>query len=515
METRILFALAILLLFRAVAFSAEIKLLPRNDILAPDEWLFDLNPRYSGAMAMVKPNPDAVNKPPATMKELVEARGWTMERDFRGDGGITHESRHLGAASGVLRLGRVIRISGQIVAGDLDRLKTLVEAENFSECLDKDYCPFNNIISFDSPGGSFFEASKLAEYIQSQNFVTVLERDTICESACALPFLAGYTRYSGFFFPRRFAHETARLGVHQPFIQLPEGSYDSGQVSQIVSILNRSINTVTELFVDAGVTLRTLKNMYATEPKSMYRLSLLDMGTESILVFGKERKIAELTREKALGFCASAYRSHFGSYSQALLDNLRSDERTFLTFEYGSNFVCTMVRDNEENWKFSICDGKTCELAQFGQANIYKYSDSDVLDDIATSVDNTEIGIALAEFANRTALLEYMRYFHKDRDYTFKPLPSETLNAETPSFYCGKIDTRDAGIVRRIQEALNRHDIPVGKPDGSAGPKTLAGISQANRKLLGRDGERVDLELLVGLGIAYDDLSPYVLCGNS
>ncbi|MEC9343384.1 MAG: hypothetical protein VYD64_06020, partial [Pseudomonadota bacterium] len=276
MIVRVLAALVFLLLSNAATTGAEIELLPRNDILADDDWLFDLNSRYSGAMAMVRPTPQSVNRAARTTAELQEGMGWKMARGFSGDGGITHESRHLGAAYGVLQVGRVIRISGQIVAGDLDRQKQLVEAESFSQCMEEDYCPFNNIISLDSPGGSFVEAAKMAAYINEESFVTVLEKGAVCESACALPFLAGYTRYDGFFFPRRFAHETARLGVHQPFIELPEGSYDASQVSQIVSILNRSINTVTELFVDAGISLKTLKNMYATGPKSMYRLSMLD-----------------------------------------------------------------------------------------------------------------------------------------------------------------------------------------------------------------------------------------------
>ncbi|NNE21840.1 MAG: hypothetical protein HKN11_04455 [Rhizobiales bacterium] len=422
------------------------------------------------------------------------------------------------AAWNGLKVGKVIEINGQLKRGDLGRLQKLVEDTGFSDCLRPGYCPFNNVISLNSSGGNFIEALKIAEYIAKQNFITLLARDAVCESACAMIFLGGYTKYEGFFFPRRFAHETASLGVHQPFIGVPEGTYSADQVGQVAKVINRGVNAATEYLLGAGAGIGLLRNMYATAPKSMYHLSVLEMSEQGIFVLGQNRDAGEVSRANALAYCAERYRARYFEVSPDLLDNMQSDQRTFLTFVAGQNFACMGVKDaGTGKWSVSICMGKTCWLAKYGQVEVGKYAkekDFDDLMNIAVGLDNAELGIAIKDFRHRTVLLKYIRLFATDSGGSFRKLSAIEANLPMPKALCGRIDASDAGLVRTVQTALNQAGINVGRPDGSPGPGTRKGVQAANKKLLNRNVDQIDAALLRVLGLSDAEVADYTVCGG-
>ncbi|MBN9672033.1 hypothetical protein [Roseibium aggregatum] len=508
----------------SVAEAAEIRLLDRNPAAGPGYELLDLGTVTEQAYLHATGLEDGFTS-------KAEVKGSSLayfENGIAGDGAHTYETLHIVPAWGGLKTGRVISIEGQIEKGDLEKLKTLVETASFSECLKPGYCPYNNIIMLNSPGGSLREGLELGKYIASQNFITLLPENAICESACSLVFLGGYTRYEGFFFPRRFAHETARLGIHQPFIQLPEGNYRSAEVNQVVRTINQGFIEVTDYLIDTGIGIGFLRNMYKTKPTSMYRLSVSELAAENIFVVGRPSQLTELSRGQMLTYCANIYQSKYNRVSPELLANLQSSESAFLTFVTGQNFVCLGVKQSADApWKSYVCDGKSkCLLADYGQVTIFdleakgklsgfRKSDQSVIYGVATGIDNTEVGLALKEYNHRVALLHYIRLFANNMgtfDTTFRDIPSSQIARSVPQDFCGQVDEHDAGLVRKLQASLNANGIDVGKPDGSLGPNTRKGIRASNNTLLSRNTETVDTVLLKALGMPQQDIATHVFC---
>ncbi len=124
----------------------------------------------------------------------------------------------------------MIRITGPIEAGDTERLRAFLEQNDLIHCYEPGYCPFQNVLSLDSPGGNLAEGLRLAQFLRETQFNTLIEAGRACESSCSFAFLAGYSNYEGYYHPRRFIHETGRLGVHRPTLALPDRSFTPQEV---------------------------------------------------------------------------------------------------------------------------------------------------------------------------------------------------------------------------------------------------------------------------------------------
>ena len=523
---RTLALLAICVAVFSTANAADIRLLDNNPASAAAYQLLDLGTVSEEAFVHAKGMEGGF-----TSKSAVKDGSLPyFDNGISGDGAHTYETLHIVPAWGGLKTGKVISLEGQIQKGDLDQLKALVDRTGFSDCLKPGYCPYNNVISLNSPGGNLREALEIGKYIAEQNFITLLPENATCESACSLVFLAGFTRYEGFFFPRRFAHETARLGIHQPFIQLPEGNYSAEQVGQVVRLINQGVNEVTDYFLSTGIGIGFMRNMYGTKPGSMYHLSLAEMAAEGIFVVGRPQDLSNISRSQMLSYCSSLYQGRFNTLSPELLANLQSNERSFLTYVTGQNFVCLGVKSPDGNsWRSYVCDGSsTCSLGEFGQVALFDleakgklsaFRDRDVtaLMNIAAGIDNTEIGLALKEYNHRVALLYYVELFAENMgtfDTSFKRIPASLAFAKVPQDFCGQVDEYDAGLVRLVQAGLNNNGIDVGTPDGSLGPNTRKAIGRANKDLLNRTESVIDPSLLKALGVPEDEVRGYVFCGG-
>ncbi|NDW03613.1 SH3 domain-containing protein [Jiella pacifica] len=120
----------------------------------------------------------------------------------------------------------VLRIEGEIVKGDAEKVRKALE----------DWSHYPLIVSFDSPGGVFAEAFRIAEAlrydIEGQDpriaGLIVFAGDE-CLSACAIAFAASVDRVH----PEtdtRFVERGGKLGFHMPYI--PEGTDTSGTGAQ-------------------------------------------------------------------------------------------------------------------------------------------------------------------------------------------------------------------------------------------------------------------------------------------
>ena len=512
--------LTFILLVLSISFgtsqAADIRLLDNNPIIGNNYQLLN---NAKGASAFGVRGSSGRIPSRGNLKEISDGILWSFKDGLALDGALSFADIHLSATWGVLPSSQIIEVSGQIKKGDTDKLIALVNELGFSNCLRENYCPVNNTIAFNSPGGSLTEAIKMGQYISSQNFATFVDQGARCESACVFAFLAGFTNYEGFFYPRRYVHAGGKLGVHQPYFQLADQDYSLDQVQNIVKVVNLGINAATDYLLSSGISFRFLQKMYATPPDQMFYLKPADLDKDGIFILGPNENVSAINRREFFKYCASNYVAKYSEASPDLLTNLQSSGSEFLTFVNGKDFVCLGVKQFKKDlWQTEICFDGNCPLASFGQGVIPVELPNDqnktlIYWDIATSLDNGGLGYALDEYSRRSALLRYMRMYVEHYNFTTtEPLTSIALQNEIPSSYCKEIDGFNPGLVIKVQEMLNQFGINVGKPDGAAGPNTRKGIRAFNKQRTGRDMETIDAKTLSAMNFTDSQIAEYKLC---
>jgi hypothetical protein len=151
-------------------------------------------------------------------------------------------------------MGCNILVSGMIVAGDAERLTEIIEAQDI-ERQDHEftYSPIGRRICFNSPGGNMLEGMQMASVILENARGTAVAAGNVCESACALSFMAG--RFFGegeSYIIDRTIHPTAQLGFHAPDLAVPAGSYSEAQVGQAFIIALETLAQITERKSEQG-----------------------------------------------------------------------------------------------------------------------------------------------------------------------------------------------------------------------------------------------------------------------
>lgn len=506
--------------------AADFEVLDRSPFADARIRVLDLNPIYTNAIG--GRGPGGTHETVASLGQLEKDWGWVFKGGLSSDGAHSYETLHMPAVTGSFAAGRVIQLRGQIVKGDADKLREIVRSHNLVNCLSPGYCPFSHVVSLDSPGGSFTEALELAGIIREMNYVTVVGDGAKCESACSLAFFGGFTNYEGRFFPRRFAHVNARLGVHQPSITLPERDYSASEVTQILSILSKSTNATTQFFLRSGVSIGLMDNMYSTGPDSMYHLSPIEMAGEHILVFDRARRPGGALTERlvanrasALAYCGQMFRAAYKVDSDDLVHNLQVDGQRFITFVAGQNFACMGQRSDMGTWRVDVCDDSWCTLDSYGQYYIMEKDPSmkyySQMESIAVGIDNAELGIAIKDFAHRGALLAYVREYAQDNDYLFKGVALTSDQVGIPEAYCGMLDDANPELVKLVQGKLNDMGINVGRPDGSPGPNTRKGIAAGQERLTGNTNSqgRITVEMLAAMGVGSAEQARFTFCDAS
>lgn len=148
-------------------------------------------------------------------------------------------------------MGCNIMVSGMIVEGDAERLRQVIEAQRQSATSEERaaqlYTPVGQRICFNSPGGSMPEGMDMASVILEVGRGTAVASNHVCESACALAFMAGnYFTEGESVVADRVLHPRARLGFHSPALEVPKGSYSAAEVEKGFLIALETLALITE-----------------------------------------------------------------------------------------------------------------------------------------------------------------------------------------------------------------------------------------------------------------------------
>lgn len=150
------------------------------------------------------------------------------------------------------RAGCTHSLTGQIELDDLAKLHALPTEPQVVLCLN-------------SPGGVFRAGVQIGAYLRDAGIGTRLEKNAICESACALIFMSGTYHADSPRFgtgdeeswqlgpqPWRSMHPTARLGFHAPRLVVPAGQYDEETVQRAYDIALQSLSAFTTTLMQSG-----------------------------------------------------------------------------------------------------------------------------------------------------------------------------------------------------------------------------------------------------------------------
>ena len=163
----------------------------------------------------------------------------------------------------------IIRLDGEINSGDLEKILEInrempeeyvtidiEERSLYESIIDGEYSYYTRtvitplVLSLNSDGGSFEEALKIARFIAEgrDEIATLVERDAVCLSACAVIFMFGAEDAGDAGIKRqRYLEAGGVLGFHRPSINI--------DVQGIVKVLDEPPEVVTkfisEVFTDA------------------------------------------------------------------------------------------------------------------------------------------------------------------------------------------------------------------------------------------------------------------------
>lgn len=452
---------------------------------------------------------------------------------FVADGGSTYFDRNYTVTFAALRDAPVIRISGEIVQGDLDRLKKLIEETDSMICAAPGFCPYNSTISLDSPGGNLAEAIRIAEYIRDHQFQTLLEPGTRCESSCAFLFFAGYTNYGGLHFPRRYADITARLGVHRPAMRVAEAEYGAQDIARTAQLVNNVLAQAMQLFVDARIDLDVLKQMYDTPAESMSYLTTDQLAQNAVVLGRNQQPNPKMTRGRALSFCASEFSRIDDGAPLELLNNLHVGVDSFIAFADYGRFYCAGARLEDNFWYTETCTPdmecalRQCDEGSYGEDVVCPDNPADPYGDYTFLVSYASLNLALGTLPGPVLLDFVKRGLHHKHGTSLSSRidPHQTYAAEylmlsapfpsVPHSYCGHIDFRDPMVTKKLQTALNTAGYDAGPADGVPGKLTQAAVLAASTELLKTPDNLPSIALLLALGVPTSEVETLRLCHGS
>ncbi|WP_245279697.1 hypothetical protein [Rhizobium leguminosarum] len=141
----------------------------------------------------------------------------------------------------------VLRLEGEIVDGDLARLKNLASA-NFKG-FDGESSS-HDTLCLNSPGGSVVEGVKLADFIYKTGIGTVIDKGDECYSICSVMFMMGIAQGPEVNFVNRKLNVAGKLGFHRPYLAI-----DSDEMINVKALAiahDAAIESITQLMVLAN-----------------------------------------------------------------------------------------------------------------------------------------------------------------------------------------------------------------------------------------------------------------------
>lgn len=253
-------------------------------------------------------------------------------------------------------MGCTMLLSGEIVEGDAERLLAFFE-ENRGVVI----YPIDVVgrgaarLCLNSNGGNFLEGIRLAQAIMGLFFIgTAVADGHVCESACAVAFMAGGYTEGGYFNITPILHPRGRLGFHAPSLNIPAGEYSEAEVLRAYGIALQAISEIVQLRLTEGAAGPRYRfpetlffNMINTPADSMYYIDTVGQAENYGLVLFPSVLNAIDPEQAARNLCGAYYRGS-GTQEPPTIRRMANDRIVFdFPSGYGEEAVggCTVLFD--------------------------------------------------------------------------------------------------------------------------------------------------------------------------
>ena len=200
-----------------------------------------------------------------------------------------------------------ISLDGQIVAGDADKIRTIM-VENDWWNLSNWILQRGKTLCLNSPGGSFPEGIKIADVIDQYGIKTAIGAGKVCESACSIAFMAGGLKgYEGTYFIDRRLHPRGRLGFHAPGLVVPDGEYNSKSVTDAYEVAIQSTREILKFlqYRENRIPEDLLIEMLGTPPGDMFHIDTVTKAVTWKIEITPVGNPSFDRREAAINACAN------------------------------------------------------------------------------------------------------------------------------------------------------------------------------------------------------------------
>jgi hypothetical protein len=194
------------------------------------------------------------------------------------------------------RAGCTFKLTGKIAVGDTAKIEKLE--------FDRDQSPK---LCMDSPGGSFQEGLKMAEYLDGKGLTTVVQSNASCYGACAIAFMGGSVFEDDHTYPRRALHLGGKLGFNASY--LTEGDKIGRNPKQIYADGQRFVARMMMLGADMndGVFSENIMLNILSKGENDYYMIDNVIKTRSLGIFLADVPKAKWTTQTLCYACVVAY----------------------------------------------------------------------------------------------------------------------------------------------------------------------------------------------------------------
>ena len=199
--------------------------------------------------------------------------------------------------------GKSLVMTGEITTGDVQRLQ---QAGFDAEARYANGQPIVERIFLNSPGGQVKAGLEVANFIREWGIDTVVGKNDVCASMCAVVFAAG--RHKAVF-------QTSKLGVHaiSIFIHGADGSLGENQGEDVTALALTTL--VARTMADYGVPDGIITKMMTTQQPDTYWVTAADGWTEVEVLSAAAMPNNPMPQEETVGSVSMSCVGEGGYYS--------------------------------------------------------------------------------------------------------------------------------------------------------------------------------------------------------
>jgi hypothetical protein len=177
-------------------------------------------------------------------------------------------------------------------------------------------------VMFNSRGGSFAEAIKIASFLNEERIPSEIGSGAACYSACAIAFLGGSDHGpEGSMTISRKLHPNGRLGFHAPYLEVRDESYRKEVVEAAYQLAITNVAELVKLSRTIGIDAKVLPLLLEKGNKEFYEIDRVDRAGMFKVEIASDIKLSRFSARMLFNYCRNGYAWGSNNFEPELLKN--------------------------------------------------------------------------------------------------------------------------------------------------------------------------------------------------